>query len=610
MPGDIPLELDYLDPDSPVSMRLKGWLNGATKVSARQLAALPLDLSTADRRSPGFVQFKAWVDKAVDGKPDSTFRAADAALMSGLTTEQKYCDLAVSMLGQQIDAQSGGSAAGAAPAGGESITAPAPMLSDLALTLGTCDLDPRQRTQWLAYAKLAIRGGSTVHPPQMPPDISLRGGSTVHPRQMLYDIPLDLTYVDRTSPAYTRFKSWVDSAVNGSPGYAFEATDAAIMSRLTDEPQYCGLAVQMVEQQVVAAETAIAAGGRPAVAADSYLEVGTMISDVALTLDTCYRVITTQQERRWLAYAEQAVWNVWNHGSAQWGGLSHPWSGWSVDNPGNNYHYSFLEATMYRAFLKRRGQNWIFFLRDKKMPPLQTYFSQLPGGGSREGTGYGAAFMRLFFVYRLWRDAAGMDLANANPHVTDSIHYWVHATVPTLDRFAPIGDQSRNSVPELFDYHRRLVLEARQLTNVARAREIASWWLGNISVPRMTSGFNFRHDLLPAGTGGTPPTELVYHASGTGLLFARTGWDDDAMWLSFIAGPYNESHAHQDQGSFTLFAQDWLAVTENIWSHSGISRERTCTTWSASSEAMRARASAHRPAAIASCISASHRLRA
>ena len=34
--------------------------------------------------------------------------------------------------------------------------------------------------------------------------------------------------------------------------------------------------------------------------------------------------------------------------------------------------------------------------------------------------------------------------------------------------------------------------------------------------------------------------------------------------LAIVAGPYNESHAHQDQGSFTLFSGDWLAVTANI----------------------------------------------
>jgi hypothetical protein len=42
------------------------------------------------------------------------------------------------------------------------------------------------------------------------------------------------------------------------------------------------------------------------------------------------------------------------------------------------------------------------------------------------------------------------------------------------------------------------------------------------------------------------------------------------MWLNVSAGPYVQSHAHQDQGAFTLFEGDWLAVTENIWTHSGI----------------------------------------
>jgi hypothetical protein len=86
----------------------------------------------------------------------------------------------------------------------------------------------------------------------------------------------------------------------------------------------------------------------------------------------------------------------------------------------------------------------------------------------------------------------------------------------------------------------------------------------------MQSSFNYRHNLLPAGTGGAPPASLTYHASGTGQLFSRTGWDTGAMWLQFAAGPYTQSHAHQDQGSFTLFQGDWLAVTENIWTHSGI----------------------------------------
>jgi hypothetical protein len=86
----------------------------------------------------------------------------------------------------------------------------------------------------------------------------------------------------------------------------------------------------------------------------------------------------------------------------------------------------------------------------------------------------------------------------------------------------------------------------------------------------MQSSFNDRHNLLPAGPAGTPPTVLTYHATGTGQLFSRTGWDTGAMWMQFAAGPYVQSHARQDQGSFTLYQGTWLAVTENTWTRSGI----------------------------------------
>lgn len=383
-------------------------------------------------------------------------------------------------------------------------------------------------------------------------------------------IPLDLRYVDRTSPALTRYKRWVDSAVAGEPGYAFSAYDAAFLYRLDPDSKYCALAVTMIDREVEDAETAIADGRAPEIAGDSYLDVGPRIAALSMTLDTCKTNIDDAQRARWSAYAEQAVWNIWHNLRAHWGGRPRPWTGWSVDNPGNNYYYSFVEATLYWA-LASGNSDWMRFLREEKMPPLQAYFATLPGGGSLEGTGYGASHMRLFALYRLWRDATGDDIANANPHADDSIAYWVHATVPTLDRFAPIGDQSRVSVPELYDYHRRLVLEARALSKDASSQALASWWLHHIAIPQMSNGFNTRHDLLPAGDAKAPaPVALFHHAKGTGHLFARSGWDKDAMWLAFVAGPYNESHAHEEQGGFTLFARDWLTVTENIWTHSGI----------------------------------------
>lgn len=382
-------------------------------------------------------------------------------------------------------------------------------------------------------------------------------------------INIDLSYVNLQSAEYQRFKLWVDQAVAGNPGYEFSATDAVTMYRLTGQAAYANLAIAMVEAQVAAAEAAMALGQRPDVAGDSYLEVGPMIGDLALTLDWCSALITPTQRNRWSAYAEQAVWNVWHPANAQWGGVAWPWSGWSITDPANNYYYSFLQATMYWA-LASGNNTWMQLLQNDKLPALSAYLATLQGGGSEEGTAYGLSHRSVFALYRVWRDSTGVNLAALNGHLDASISWWIHATVPTLDRVAPIGDQARVSEPVIYDYHRTLMLEARAMSTDAVARDDAAWWLHSISNQIMESGFNYRHNLLPSGAGGTPPAVLTYHATGTGQLFSRSGWDTGAMWLQFSAGPYVQSHAHQNQGSFTLFEGDWLAATENMWTHSGI----------------------------------------
>jgi hypothetical protein len=381
-------------------------------------------------------------------------------------------------------------------------------------------------------------------------------------------INIDLSYVNQQSQQFQRFRDFVDQAVDGNPGYEFSATDAAYMYRITGQAQYATLAVQTVEDQVSAAEAAIAAGGAPDVAGDSYLYVGAMIGDVAITYDWCQSFMTSSQRTRWAAYAEQAIYNVWNPENAQWGGHPHSWSGWATSDPADNYFYSFMQATMLWS-LAYDSTPWTDFLNTVKIPLMTSYFAQIDGG-SQEGTGYGLSHKKLFDAYGVWHDSTGIDLANENDHLTDSIYWWIHATVPTLDRTAAIGDQARVSEPVMYDYHRTLMLEARHSTLDAAAQNAASWWLNNISVQEMQNGFNFRYDLLPAGSGGSPPPDLVYHATATGHLFSRTSWNTDAMWMEFDAGPYVEWHAHQDQGSFTLYHNDWLTVTENIWSHSGI----------------------------------------
>ncbi len=391
----------------------------------------------------------------------------------------------------------------------------------------------------------------------------------IPPQPVQAAITLDLDYVDTGSAAYRRFRDWVDAAVAGRPGYGFSPADAVMLYRISGKQHYCEFAVGQIDRQVAAAEAAIAAGERPPVAGDSYLEAGPMIGALALGYDVCAAFTDEAQRTRWQAYAQRTLANIWDPPAARWGDRATPWSGWGIDNPGNNYYYSFLEATMSWA-LAADDAAWLARLRDRLLPALSAHVAALPGGGSREGTGYGTAQMRLFALYRLWRDSTGEDLAAANSHLDDTIRFWVHATVPDFTQFAPLGDQARVSKPEIYDYQRRLMLEARALTRDAAVRDLATWWLSKIPLQRMTHGFNARYDLLPAGEGGRAPAGRDYVATGTGRVFARTGWDTGATWIAFTAGPYSESHAHQDQGSFMLYRGGWLAVTENIWTRSGI----------------------------------------
>ena len=151
------------------------------------------------------------------------------------------------------------------------------------------------------------------------------------------------------------------------------------MYRISRDVKYCTHAITMVDKQVSDAETAIAAGRNPEIAGDSYLEVGPMIADLATTYDTCSARVTASQRQRWSASAEQAIWNVWHHETARWGTRSAPWSGWSVDNPGNNYHYSFIEATMMWA-LATRSPTWMSLLQTDKLPKLLIKDSRLVHG--------------------------------------------------------------------------------------------------------------------------------------------------------------------------------------------------------------------------------------
>lgn len=385
------------------------------------------------------------------------------------------------------------------------------------------------------------------------------------------------------TPAAQRFVTMVDRWKGGADVYDFQSWHAALVGQLTGEASYCTAAIKNVETRVTAEEKRIADGGRPEVARDSYLYVGDEIGDLALTYDWCFAQLTDAQKKRWLEFADRAVWNVWHHERAQWGTELSEWNGWSVDNPMNNYYYSFLRATMLLGLATHgelgSGETWIKQFRQVKLADqlVPQFVAQLPGGGSREGTGYGVSHKSLFELYDFWQGSTGEDIANETAHAEESLRLMLHQIVPTGDRLAPTGDHARDSTAALYDYHRQYLLSLMARYASATPAGAAKTLLAASPVKQMTSQFNYVYDFLYDTTEITeaPLTGLApaYHAAGVGQVYARSGWTKDATWVNFTAGPYTEDHAHQDQGSFLLYKGGWLAYDANIDSHSGIANQ-------------------------------------
>ena len=381
-------------------------------------------------------------------------------------------------------------------------------------------------------------------------------------------------------PGAMRFKAIADRYVAGEDVYGFQAWNVALLGQLTGDPAYCEAAVATIDREVKDAATAIDAGDAPVVAGDSYLGVGDRIGDLALTYDWCFDQVGDRRGA-WLEYANQAVYNVWHHQDATWGKTKFEWSGWATEDPSDNYYYSFLRATMLLGLaghdeLAGVG-DWLGeFHDDHVMKEVVPAFDvQLVGGGSREGTGYGVSMRGLFELYSLWQDSTGESIADKTAHTRASMLAFIHGTLPTLDRVAPTGDHSRDSTASLFDYHRDYLQELISLFPDDPVAPRAQALIDASSVPEMSSQFMYVYDFVHPPVASAPLDGLatVYHASGTGQLYARSGWDNHATWVNLIAGEYTQSHAHQDQGALMIYKDGWLAYDPNVESVSGLRQE-------------------------------------
>jgi hypothetical protein len=387
-------------------------------------------------------------------------------------------------------------------------------------------------------------------------------------------------------PEAMRFKQMVDRWVGGGDVYNFFSWNAALLGQLTGDPKYCAAAIKDVDQQVNDANNDVNGGNSPAVANDSYLDVGNLIGNLALVYDWCAASLSADRRGAWLSYADQAVFNVWNPNAAKWGSMKAMWSGWAIDDPSDNYFYAFLRATMLLGLSAHDeaplAKGWLSQFRDTKLGELDKVFTQqLTGGGSREGTGYGVSQRDMFELYDVWQGSTspGERISDLTPHTRASMLAMIHQIVPTLDRIAPTGDQSRDSTASFFDYHRSYLQDLIALYPTDPVAPRAQALLASSSLPQMSQEFMFAADFLYANRSVTATAldglGTAYYAPGIGEVYARSGWDKHATWINLIAGPYTQSHAHQDQGSLMIYKDGWLAYDAVVDSHSGLTQDTT-----------------------------------
>lgn len=379
------------------------------------------------------------------------------------------------------------------------------------------------------------------------------------------------------------------------------------ISWLLDEEEYLSTAsyscLRETEDPITKEKKLVSSSGllRPGIANDSYLELDDYLVDIAYVLDWLGdyaggtnsdpdSVLDAVKKQRLIAYGNQALWNVWKSPQgdggyqATWGGRVFPYSGWGQPrhdptHVGNNYYFHHMNALMHFG-VATLGQNpmaeeWVNLFRQELEGRLLP-FDNGPsgeGGGSLEGTGYGASARDKFKFLDTWERSTGQRVAGR--YALASLAHQIHNFLPTLDRMHNVGDQSRAAEAPLYDYHRDYLQVLVQLFPDEKISGAASNLIRHSSVPRMQHGFNQPLDYLyykPNNTALRSPDELsaTYWGEATGQFMMRSGWNFEATASNFICSPHVQSHQHDDSGSFTIFKGDWLAHDANGRSNDGL----------------------------------------
>lgn len=173
-------------------------------------------------------------------------------------------------------------------------------------------------------------------------------------------------------------------------------------------------------------------------------------------------------------------------------------------------------------------------------------------GGEYVGIGIGQAIYQL---PAMWRAATGEDYFKTEPGIRGFLDFLVYRNRPD-DTYLRWGDAG------FFD---KRAEDAKALA--IEYRHAAAYSLHGCPkqiVPTAWPWGPLPDDSLCDRTAESrlPPSMLF---DGIGLLVSRSDWTRDATHVSFKAGDNYWSHAHLDQGAFTIFKRFPLAIDSGVY---------------------------------------------
>lgn len=374
--------------------------------------------------------------------------------------------------------------------------------------------------------------------------------------------------VAAAAPEWVTLKGAVDEHGDELDIYTGSPENVALVYLLTQEPRYAALAYRWAQQSMDADD----------VAADSYLHFGDRMREIALVLNYCADALSETERAALRAYLKRWTDELW---------FDNQGSGWGIDDPGNNYHMAFLEGTAFAGYALRAvgdpaGQRYLDVLKDKLERPggvLEYTATRAAGGDWPEGVNYGQrGKQRLYAALSAVASMGDPNYFTSTPFFAESVEYAVYQAQPGFTHIFPAGDLPRDASMPITPHDREYLQMVGYWSGSQRARDLARWYLTEV-VPDYTGpAFNDRtaywYDVIFRTTGDVVPASelpLAYVAKGTGFVSVRTSWRDDATSLAVSGSPIiDQSHAHHDVGSFTLWKHDWLAVDATTYSDSGL----------------------------------------